>query len=267
MEFDDPSKWASIDRALKSSQSFSESLGFSRFMINMNFLRPPSHLIRAELTSFPQAWLDVYERREYALTSPIVRRMRQSTSPFSWDECDWNSARAAKILHDATVHGVNHGFTVPMYCPGGELIALSLAGKQMPRSSTSRWKLYQACYQFLCQVNVPLRKMALHNKAFIPFKKLTKQQNEAMLLLMDGMSINDIAQCLNLHIRSAEGRLCRAFSQLGTTSREQAIVRALTSRQIDMLSDAVQAYVSVERYVHQPMLCFSATRSQPAVTR
>lgn len=242
--------WPSIDVAKVRCQAFAESLGFPCFLVTLRFLRPPSQVVRASISSFPRTWIAHYRRRNYFLTNPIIEHMRDSVAPFCWDETNRQSRQAQRYHRDATEHGVGEGFTVPLRCPGGEIVSLSLAGTPVPHAADDRWKLYSACYRFLCSAVTPLRTLLLHDQPHQPLQSLTPRQREILLLMMRGRTVKQIARELGLHVRAVEDRLARACTRLKANSREQAMVRALTSRQIEMLSDGVQSLASVETHLH-----------------
>lgn len=246
----DSCDWQSIDDAKTGCQAFAESLGFPCFLITLRFLRPPAQLVRATITSFPQAWIALYQQRSYALINPAITHMRDSAAPFCWDETDRSSPAAQRFYDEAAAHGVGDGFTVPIYCAGGELFSLSLSGVRVPDDADVRWALYSACYRFLAAAMPPLRRLLLNSQPYEEMEPLTELQRQILLLLMHGMTVKEIARKLDLHGRTVEDRLSRACDRLKANSREQAMVRALTSGQIQMLSNAVQSQASVESHFH-----------------
>lgn len=244
----DLNAWHSIDEAKARCQAFAESLEFPYFLVTLRFLRPPSQLVRAAITSLPREWLNVYEARRYYRINPAAAHLRQSMAPFSWDEIERESLCARRFHAAASEHGVSDGLTVPVQCAGGEILSLSLAGRPVPRDADERWILFGSCYRFLSPGAAQLRRVLMDGKPHAPWLPLTANQREILLLLMQGRSVKEIARSLDLHVRTVEGRLLRACERLKANSREQAMVRALATRQIEMLSDQLQPFASVETY-------------------
>jgi DNA-binding NarL/FixJ family response regulator len=67
-------------------------------------------------------------------------------------------------------------------------------------------------------------------------KPLMPKQRNALSLIARGYSIREIAKALRLHPRTVEYHLRGALERLGAATREQAIVRALFTGDIDEVS-------------------------------
>lgn len=175
--------------------------------------------------------------------------LRASWSPYAWDELKARAPNARRMFEDAAMHGLAEGFTVPMHCANGESSALTLLGPRMPQRPDERWALYFTAYRFQCAAFARLRR--LMQSAPVPPSKdqLTDRQRHILFLLMQGMGVKSIARHLGLHTRTIDDGLRRACMRLGVASREQAIVRALATRQIDATSLVPQAVATVIYYV------------------
>jgi DNA-binding CsgD family transcriptional regulator len=68
------------------------------------------------------------------------------------------------------------------------------------------------------------------------FKPLMPKQREALSLIARGYSIREIGESLHLHQRTVEYHLRGALERLGAATREQAIVRALLTGDIEEFS-------------------------------
>jgi DNA-binding CsgD family transcriptional regulator len=245
----DEKQWPTIEIAQAHVQAFAESHEFPYFKVTLDVQKQENHFLRAEITNYPLTWLKRYRRCGYAKVDPEPSMLRASWAPFSWDELRGRAPAARRMFEDAAVHGLAEGFTVPMHCANGESCALTLVGPRMPEGAEARWALYFNAYRFQCAGFARLR--SLIQTAPLPPSKdqLTERQRHILYLLMQGMSVKSIARHLGLHTRTIDDGLRRACMRLGVTSREQAIVRALATRQIDATNLVPHAAATVIYYV------------------
>ena len=241
--------WPTIEYAQSKFQEFAETLEFPYFKVSLDIRKQANYFIRVEITNYPLTWLKRYRRCGYAKVDPEPSMLREAWSPFAWDELKSRAPGARRLFEDAAVHGLVDGFTVPLYCSNGESAALTLAGPRMPERPEERWALYFEAYQYQCMAFPRLRSL-LQTAPSPPAKdRLTDRQRNIVYLLMQGMGVKSIARHLGLHTRTIDDGLRRACLRLGVTSREQAIVRALATRQIDATSLVPEPAANLVYYV------------------
>lgn len=224
--------WPSIDVAQARCQTFSQALGFPYFRLALCVMRAPYDSVRADVSNLPRMWIDRYRRCNYARIDPVLEMTRNAVAPFSWDTIDRQNVEIRRYLEDAAFHGLVDGFTVPLHCANGESAHLTLAGASLIENIEERWAMYSATYRFQWTAFSSLRPLLLSFPG-PPSMMLTDKQRQILFLLMQGMGVKSIARTLGLHARTIDDGLRRACLRLGVTSREQAIVRALATRQID----------------------------------
>lgn len=234
-------RWESMPVAQTRCQAFSESLGFPYYRFSLNLRRSPFVLERAELCNFPRVWVDRYRRYRYANIDPSVALLQHALAPFAWDETDRRDIEVSRYYEDAAFHGLIDGFTVPLHFSTGESASLTLAGAHLPAEPEARWSLYFATYRFQCAAFISLRALVLQQAAPSGSNTLTEKQRRILHLLMQGMGVKSIARVLKLHSRTVDDGLRRACLRLGVSCREQAIVRALATGQIDASTVTSQA--------------------------
>ncbi len=227
-----PSPWDCVESAQFQLKTFAEGLGFSFFRFCVQFERQSSEYVRAEFTNFNRMWIDRYRRCNYAAVDPILEMTRTAVAPFAWDAIDRENVEVRRYLEDAAFHGLVDGITVPLHCANGEAAHLTLAGTHLTTDIEERWAMYSATYRFQWTAFSSLRPLLLRLPG-PPSMMLTDKQRQILFLLMQGMGVKSIARTLGLHARTIDDGLRRACLRLGVTSREQAIVRALATRQID----------------------------------
>lgn len=246
---DDDVHWPTIECAQANFQAFAEAIQLPYFKLSLNVQKQENHFVRAEITNYPLTWLKRYRRCGYANVDPEPEMVREMWAPFPWDELKVRTPAARRLFEDAAMHGLADGFTMPMYSSSGECAALTLAGPRMPKRVEERWALYFSAYRFQCIAFSALRRLLRTASIPTPKDHLTERQRHILYFLMQGLSVKSIARQLGLHTRTIDDGLRRACLRLGVASREQAIVRALATRQIDATSLAPQVAPTVVYYV------------------
>ncbi|TDU30692.1 regulatory LuxR family protein [Panacagrimonas perspica] len=221
-----------MESAQRQLQTFSESFGLSYFRLCIQARRPSNDYVRVEFSNLSRMWVDRYRRCNYAKIDPVLALLDDANEPFAWDAIDRQNIEVRRYLEDAAFHGLVDGFTVPLHCSNGESAHLTLAGAALTTDIEERWAMYAATYRFQWTAFSSLRPLLLRLPG-PPSTTLTDKQRQILVLLMQGMGVKSIARTLGLHARTVDDGLRRACLRLGVTSREQAIVRALATRQID----------------------------------
>lgn len=227
-----PSPWDTVESAQKQLQTFAQGLELPYFRLCLQVRRESNEYVRAEFSNYSRMWIDRYRRCSYTKIDPVLEQSRDASLPFTWDSFDRNDVEIRRYLEDAAFHGLVDGFTVPLHCANGEAAHLTLAGAALTSDIEERWAMFASTYRFQSTAFAYLRPLLLRLPG-PPSMTLTEKQRQILYLLMQGMGVKSIARTLGLHARTVDDGLRRACVRLGVTSREQAIVRALATRQID----------------------------------
>lgn len=232
-------QWRTPDDLLLSLEHFAQARGFNRVLLRAWFQVSPAHAQRSTVTNYPDEWLSEYRSRKLHTLDPILRHATLCGTPFGWEEVSSQTPGERRFLSRAADFGLRHGMTVPLHGAGGELFALSFAGRMPPQDLDKRWDLFAEVYRFLSESLPRMREILSHPTESPVQRPLTRAQREVFIHLMNGKSLKDIARCLNLHIRAVEDRVARACQSLQAKSRTQALARALNSAQIRLHDDDV----------------------------
>lgn len=234
--------WTTLEGARSRCADFAAGQRFPYFRLALSVAATPQHPLRnVEITTFPAAWLDHYVRQGYVRFDPTLAPLRTTLAPFAWHELARHGAEMEAFFAEAAAHGLVDGFTVPLRGGNGEAAVLTLAGRRVPIGVDARRRLYEATYTFLCAAFDPLRALVARESRDGAAEPLTDKQRQIMILLMQGLGVKSIARRLNIHSRTVDDGLRRACARLGARSREQAIVRALELRQIDLSACAASS--------------------------
>tara|TARA_R110000787_G_scaffold107489_20_gene215489 strand:- start:289 stop:990 length:702 start_codon:yes stop_codon:yes gene_type:complete len=223
------------------------------FAVAMQKYYPCGKIIQAAMSSYPIEWLQCYVKKNYILIDPVIKQTLLSSLPFKWADLDYRSRRAQALIKDARALGITNGITVPMYTQDGEKFLYSLAGGDSINLAGERLdQIYSTVYLALCGSSNALRHLFLSRNEVPPVVSLTKAQCEVLQMLMQGNTAKQVARTLGIHIRAVEDRIARACERLKANSRTQALVRALSTGQISLLSPQSQKMSTQDWYVHVP---------------
>ena len=215
---------------------FAASMGFPFFMFALRLRLDDGDPRQAVLTNYPREFRRLYDERGYVQIDPVVTRLLHRIEPFGWDECPRNGERVAKLFDEAASFGLVDGFTIPLHCPGNEHAAFTLAGDRPLVAERARDLLFQRTWIFAVRTFGQMRELLLQALPAQKAARLTAREKEVIGLVAEGQGVREMSEILGLHRRSIEDVLRRAMDKLGVTSREQAIVRAIATGQIDLLS-------------------------------
>jgi DNA-binding CsgD family transcriptional regulator len=229
-----PRSWDTVEAVSAHCRHFSGHLGFPYFRLSICLANASLTLTRAEVSNFPAAWTDEYRREAYERIDPALNSPQGIATPTAWGDRRDQSDDTRHFYARAAAHGLVDGFSVPIRCINGQSLELTLAGSPVPLRIEDRWPLYFAAYHFLCGAFEGLH--ICFGRASPPdeAEPLTDKQRQILILLMRGLGVKSIARALGLHARTVDDGLRRACARLGANSREQAIVRALASGQIQL---------------------------------
>lgn len=224
-----------VEPWVRRCEAFATSEGFRYFMFGIVVPRLEGRSIQCILTNYPRDWLRMYDNFQYIQLDPVAARLLTSIGPFAWDELPVTGTKVRTFWNRAARFGLRHGYTVPVHGPRGQHAILGLSGTDNPLPVEHRKERFERTWSFAIQLLVEVFGAYLQQDA-ASIKPLTPKQRNALTLIARGCSIREIGKNLRLHPRTVEYHLRGALERLGAATREQAIVRALFTGDIDEVS-------------------------------
>jgi DNA-binding CsgD family transcriptional regulator len=223
-----------------------ERLGFRYFACcsRVDPLAPPREAIL--LHNYPNE-LKLHE------SDPVLLHAEQTLLPFFWDAPKFREGLTVpqkEILEHAARLGLAGGYTVPIHPPWA-LGAMSASCSVVPDAGTIDARVY---------FDIPLLAMYLYEAACraqgLPLQAdqrvlLSMRERQCLELVAEGKSDWAIGQILGIGESTAHTHIERAKRRLGVATRQQAVVRALVSRQISF-GDVVRAEAQERTARRQP---------------
>lgn len=217
------------------------ALGFRHFACcsHVDLLRPPPHAV--VLHSYPSAWVRLYSDEKLFQIDPVLRRAETTLLPFVWDEAFRTglTRQERDMLMQAESFGISHGFTIPIHQVSVRAL-YAASCSVVPASSSVEPPSY-----FVVQVMAPYLYDAASREADAQeaegvLVELSNRERQCLELVAQGKSDWVVGKLLSISERTVHNHIERAKRRFGVTTRVQAIVHALATRQISF-GDVVKA--------------------------
>lgn len=221
-----------VEPWVRRCEAFAKSEGFKYFVFGLIVPRLEGRSLQFVLTNYPREWIRIYDHFGYIRLDPVAARLPISIIPFAWDELPVNASKVRTFWKRAARFGLRHGYTVPVHGPRGQHAALCLSGTDEPLPIEGREERFERTWSFTIRLLHDVFGTYLQQDT-ATVKPLTPKQRAALSMIARGFSIREIGDLLGLHPRTVEYHLAGALKRLGATTREQAIVRALLTGDIE----------------------------------
>lgn len=181
------------------------------FVVGLNVtLRGPEYL----LSTYPDAWQEEYERKNYMFVDPMVYWSMTRTGACRWSEATFSNT--TPVFKRARHYGLAYGATLST-TEGGKRSLLSLA--RHDRELTDE-ELGQAL-------------KILDQLAAATFSaKLSIEETDTLRLAANGLAQKEIAATLNVAEATVKARLTKAKDKLGAKNTTHAVTIALSEKLI-----------------------------------
>ncbi len=181
---------------------------------------------------WPKEWGETYLARHYFQIDPTMRYLGQVQTGFHWRDAltvlrnGPDRIRMERMMADAHRHGLEDGYSFPVHGRRGLIGSLSIAGKPRDLGALEMtlfdtvakrvfWKMLQAVY--------PEEAARRADGTDI---QLTRREGEALRLLAEGLTSQDIAQMLGITSHTVDWYMNGIQRKLGARNRHHAIALA-----------------------------------------
>jgi LuxR family transcriptional regulator, quorum-sensing system regulator BjaR1 len=179
---------------------------------------------------WPQEWLNRYVAKDYVSRDPMVRSLFMTIHPYSWTEALRRKAYPKAdqaIVFEAAEWGMVEGFVVPIYGVGGQVHAVTMAGRKVRVDPEARAELH------LFSIYAYARAKQL-KRSSEPFVRLTRRQTQSLQWAALGKTDWEVAQQLCISESTAHKHIESAKQRFGVSTRMQAVVAALRQGSIQI---------------------------------
>ncbi|MGB3813289.1 MAG: LuxR family transcriptional regulator [Shinella sp.] len=176
------------------------------------------------MTSWPDEMLKTYDHAGLIFGSPVIERLRQSTTPFTYDadrtnrtRLDGKAAIAAALFER---HGVPRGAYFPAHNSAGLRGALAFGGSREPLHPREMAELNAVANRIFTEV-IELREGRRQNVS------LSRREIECLSWASAGKTSVEMSEILGLSEYTVNHYLNRATRKLDAVNRVQAVAKAI----------------------------------------
>ncbi len=218
-------------------ESFNRSMGDYGYTQNVYSLMNDHNSIGQKAnhglaTTFPQDWLDFYNRNKYQQIDGVWHRLITNNTPFFWKECITELTQNAK-LQEKTIKNmqkvmnlaedahVADGIGISFINPLGEISGFGLS-----RKTSEKKRSYQELSEIYLLASFFNEKfLSYYDKKTKPV--LTPQQLEILCWAAENKSDQDISDIMNISIPTVRYHWKNIFNKLETNGRILAVTKAI----------------------------------------
>lgn len=180
--------------------------------------------------NYPDEWIARCKRKHYHRLDPVLRHAETVKNAFSWDDPAFLaplSERQRRILNEARMFRLAHGYTIPLshdtYFPAS-CSFVSESGDLDPHALTIARRIMAPLYG---------RAVLLAQSCAAPGnERLSRRERECLKLKSEGADDFEIAVTLEISVSTVRRHIERAKQRLAARSREHAIALAIQTRQV-----------------------------------
>ncbi len=216
-----------------------ENLGFPMILYAVSDTRISEHFPKSIpfIGNFSSEWMERYIEEEYLPNDPVPQHCTHSNRPVIWEPFFKRipmSRVARKIQSEAHDFGIENGITIPIHTRNGLAGVLSAVpdGSLDTRAATINEQFLRLFY--LAHRFHAVFASALWNTDPATKNLLTKRQQECLRWSARGKTSEDIGDIIGISTPTVEKHIREAIFRLNTTSRIQAVAKAVHLRLIDL---------------------------------
>ncbi|MBZ9683913.1 LuxR family transcriptional regulator [Mesorhizobium sp. ESP6-5] len=189
------------------------------------FVSGREQLAHVVLAAWPEEWTARYFSNGYLARDPTIQLVRQASAPFHWSEVGdlckvCPSGR--RIMDEAKEFGLDQGLTIAFSTLERNPVGFSIAGEKLDSDPCDRLALqFVMAYAFGCAsalVGGELCRKSVH---------LSPRQRDVLRWASEGLTVDEIAQRLNISSNTADSHLRSVRERLSVSSTIHAVAEAL----------------------------------------
>ncbi|MGX9087488.1 helix-turn-helix transcriptional regulator, partial [Mesorhizobium sp. 98Argb] len=191
---------------------------------------PPPRALRREqishvlLDAWPQQWSERYFSNGYLYHDPTIQLVNRGATPFRWSEIDQVSRVCSfgrRIMAEASEFKLHDGFTVPFATLSGQPVGFSIAGEKLEPDPHDR-----LAFQFVAACAFGCAAVLADGKRASKPVHLSPRQQDVLRWVAEGLTVDKIADRLNISRNTADTHLRLVRERLGVTNNVHAVTKA-----------------------------------------
>ena len=176
------------------------------------------------LGNFPKAWVEQYQKQNYATIDPVLKHCITNETPIYWQDAhDENNPLIKDFFEDATSFYLIDGVSQGLRKSSSEVGMITLASKDFKPKSDKTINAIQLVQPYIHEQVIRL------SEEYKEFKKtlLTKRELECLHHMVQGETSIQIAKALFISESTAVFHIKNIIEKLDAKNRTQAVARAV----------------------------------------
>lgn len=222
---------ASADRATFERRliDFAHRLDFEIASAAVAVDRPGEPVQFIMVGNTPQAFLEASRDPGNVRRDPVVKRMKRLSIPFIYDQNLYVSEGAGDLWELQAPFGYRNGIAMALHLPGGKHFLLGMdRSAALPADEEAQTRLI-ADVQLLAVYaqETAMRVLFDDDPISAPIPRLTAKEREVLAWTRDGKSSWAVGQILAISEATVETHLRNIRRKLDTSSKHQAVLKAI----------------------------------------
>lgn len=215
------------DELQKRVVAYVQAMGFGGFLFSRWTPDPaqPGAFLYSAMTSFSDGWMEKYFREKFYMHDPVLLHCHRSWHPLPWTSALFATPETRPIYEEARLHGISAGCGVPISPASG---GFSFVRDEDPDAALPDVLRVLPSMALLSGFVMEATRLIEAKKVDqdLP-ERLSKREIECLKLMAAGFRDSDIADRLNITLRTVVAHIANARRKIGATNRAQLIARCL----------------------------------------
>jgi LuxR family quorum-sensing transcriptional regulator LasR len=205
-------------------------MDYKNFLFGIEHYRSAGGSHRKIISSYPPAWLAIYEQRHYLDVDPVVRHMRTSHVPLIWETSMYRDPRQKEMMEEVNLWGLTDGLSMPLHTIDRKVGVLSLVGGDghKPGSQVSLEEIgcAQLLVSFIHEAMERIAKAQALEEADDAVT-LTPRERDCLQWSSIGKTSWEIGKILSISERTVNFHIYNAALKLHTYGRRHTAIKAI----------------------------------------
>jgi LuxR family transcriptional regulator, quorum-sensing system regulator LasR len=180
-------------------------------------------------SNYSLAWRSKYDKERMGHVDPTVTHCATKSTPLIWSPSIFSARRQKEMYEEACGHGIRSGVTLPIHGPNREFGILCFVSdtnldRHFRKDAIHNIPELSCLRDFIFETSLQFMKPAVPSNEMV---RLTRRELECLKWSATGKSSWDIAKILHCSESAVNFHFSNIRSKFDTSSRRQAIVKAI----------------------------------------
>lgn len=228
---------ADVDALAVVGRLIADHLKFAHFSVTARF---PSGAAgqspQVVISGLPEAWVRRYDEANFAAIDPVPLKAMSAPNAFGWDELDWSTPPGVACMRaEAYRHGLEYGFTLPMFGPQRSMGHACFIRERdpLPLDERGRRHLFAWANSLVQPVFNRLVEIVHGQLGYNPDGLLSPRQRQFLMLAARGLRSKQIASELDVCERTVQYMSKAVVEKFGCATVREALAKAAVAGAFD----------------------------------